>query len=140
MIHVYVSGGPISWCSKKKLVVTLSTCEAKYIVVNLSACRAIWLMNLLQELKFKVSKSVKLMIDNKYVISIAKNPVLHGRSKYIDIKYHFLLNQVQNGVLKVVHVSTQKQLINVMTKEIKTEHFINLRGEIGVVDFNLNTN
>lgn len=75
------------------------------------------------------------MIDKKYVISLAKNPVLHERSNHIDIKYHFLHNQVQNGVLEVVHVSTHKQLADVLTKIIKTKHFINLRNEIGVVDF-----
>lgn len=92
-------------------------------------------MNFLQELKFKVSKSVKLMIDNKSAISLTKNPVFHGRNKDIVIKYHFLRNQVQNAVLEVVHVSTQKQLVDVLTKAIKTEYFINLRDVIGVVDY-----
>lgn len=98
------------------------------------------MMNLLQELKFKVSKLVRLMIDNKFFLSLAKNPMLDGRNKHIDTKYHFLHNQVQNGVLEVVHVSIQKQLADVLTKVIKTEHFIILRYVIGVVDFNLNVN
>ncbi|XP_050885332.1 uncharacterized mitochondrial protein AtMg00810-like [Lathyrus oleraceus] len=34
-------GGPISWCSKKQLVVALSTCEAEYIAGALSACQAV---------------------------------------------------------------------------------------------------
>lgn len=77
------------------------------------------------------------MIDNKSSIRLAKNLVLHGRNKHIDIKFHFLGNQVQNGVLKVVHCSTQKQLTYVLTKAIKTKQFIHLRDEIGVVDFSL---
>lgn len=63
-------------------------------------------MHLLQELKFKVRKPIKLIIDNKLTISLAKNTLMHGRNKHIDTKYHFLHNQVQNGVLKVVHYST----------------------------------
>lgn len=97
-------------------------------------------MNFLQELKFEVRKPVKLMIHNKYDISLANNPVVHGRSSHIDTKYHFLRNQVQNGVLEVVLVSTQKKLADVLTNAMKIEHFINLREEIGVVDFNLNVN
>lgn len=79
-------GAPISWFSKKQPMVALSTYEAEYIVGALSAYQAVWLMNLLQELKLKVNKLVRLMIDNKFFISLAKNPVLHGRSKQINIK------------------------------------------------------
>lgn len=77
-------GGLISWCSKKQPVVALSICEAKYIVGVLSACQAMWILNLLQDLKIKVSKPVKLMIDNKSAISLAKYPIVNERSKHID--------------------------------------------------------
>ncbi|KAK2372692.1 putative mitochondrial protein [Trifolium repens] len=128
-------GGPISWCSKKQPVVALSTCEAEYIAGALTACQAVWILNLLQDLKIEVNKPLKLMIDNKSAINLAKNPVLHGRSKHIETKYHFLRNQVQNGVLEVVHCSTQKQLADVLTKAIKTDQFLRLRDGIGVVSF-----
>lgn len=101
-------GTSVSWCSMKQLVVALSTCEEEYIDNALSACQNIWLINLLQEMKFKVSKSIRLMIDNKSSISIAKNPMMYGRSKHIDTKYHYMHNQVHNGVLEDVHVNTQK--------------------------------
>lgn len=85
-------GSSISWCSKKQMAVALSTCEADYIVGPLTTYQVVWILNLMQDLKIKVSKHVKLMIDNKSSISIAKNPVLHGRSKNIDTKFHFLHN------------------------------------------------
>lgn len=81
-------------------------------------------MNLLQDLKIKVNKPMKLIIDNKPTISLANNPVMHGRSKHINTKFYFLRNQVQNKVLEVIHYSTQKQLADVLTKVVKTEHFI----------------
>lgn len=93
------------------------------------------MMNLAPKLMFKVSKLAILMIDNIFIISLAKNSVLDGRSKHIDTKHHFLRNQVQNGVLEVVHVSTQKKLADLLTKTIKTEHFVNLRDEFDVVNF-----
>ena len=58
----------------------------------MTACQVVWLLNLLQDLKIKVNKPLKLMIDNKFVINFAKNPVLHGRIKHIETKYHFLRN------------------------------------------------
>ena len=92
-------------------------------------------MNLLRDMKIKVNKHVKLTIDNKSAISLAKNPVLHGRSKHIDTEFYFLRNQVHNRVLEVVHCSTQKQLGDILTKVVKTKHFIHLRDGISVVDF-----
>ena len=83
-------------------------------------------------------KLVKLIIDNKSAINLSKNPMLHGRSKHIDTKYHILQNQAQNEVLEVVHYRVQKQFTYMPTETIKTEHFINLRDEIGVIDINCN--
>ncbi|XP_050877568.1 secreted RxLR effector protein 161-like [Lathyrus oleraceus] len=99
-------GGSISWCSKKQPDVALSTREVEYIAGALSACQAIWLMNLLHDLKIKVNKYVKLMIYKKSNIILTKNPVLHGRSKHIDMEFHFIRNQVHNGELEVVHYTT----------------------------------
>lgn len=78
---------------------------------------------------------MNFMIDNKFSIFLAKNPVLHRRSKHIDTKFHQSRNQVHNGVLEVVHCNTQKQIVDVLTKAIKTKYFINLRNEICAVDF-----
>lgn len=71
-------------------MVALSTCEAEYTAYALSACQVVWIMN------------------KKLSISLVKNSVLHGRSKHIDIEFHFLMNQVLNGVFEVVLCSTQK--------------------------------
>ena len=78
---------------------------------------------------------MKLMIDNKSTINLSKNPWLHGRSKDIETKYHFLRNQVQSRILKVVHCRIQKQMTDVLRKAIKTDQFLHLRDEIGVVSF-----
>lgn len=111
-------------------------CKAEYIAGVLSACQVVWILNLLYDLKIKVNKPVRLMIDNRSSINFAKNPVLYGRSKHIDTEFHFLPNQIQNRMLEIVHSSTQKQFTDVLTKSIKIEHFIHLRNEIDVVDFN----
>lgn len=68
-----------------------------------AACQAIWFGNLLKELKIDFVKPVNLLIDNDQAIILAKNRVLHGISKHIETKFHFLRNQVQNGIIEVVH-------------------------------------
>ena len=49
--------------------------------------------------------------------------------------FHFLSYRMQNGVLEVIHYSTQKQLANVLSKAVKTKHFIHMRDGICVVEF-----
>ncbi|XP_050915280.1 secreted RxLR effector protein 161-like [Lathyrus oleraceus] len=51
-------GSPISWCSKKQPVVSLSNNEAEYITGVVATCEAVWLLNLLQDLKIKVQTGV----------------------------------------------------------------------------------
>lgn len=61
--------------------------------------------------------------------------MLHGRSKYIDTKFHFMRNRVHDRVLEVVHCSTQKQLVDVLTKAMNSGYFIHLRDRVCVVEF-----
>jgi len=80
---------PISWCAKKQPVVALSTCESEYIARCMATCQAIWLENILKEMEIEVIRPITLFIDNKSAISLARNPILHGRSKHIEAKFHF---------------------------------------------------
>ena len=74
---------PISWCSKKQSVVALSTCEAKYIVAAMAACQALWLEALMEELNFRHCSPMRLLIDNKSAIDLAKHLVAMWRWKML---------------------------------------------------------
>lgn len=80
----------ISLYTKKRPI--LSFCDAKYI--TFASCQSILLDSLLMELKCKVQKPMNLMIDNKSTIKLTKNPVSHGISKHIEIRFHFMREQV----------------------------------------------
>ncbi|XP_073225744.1 secreted RxLR effector protein 161-like [Cicer arietinum] len=94
---------PITWSSKKQLVITLSSCEAEYIDVRYEACQALWLESLTTELKIETYRPIPLLIDNISVINLAKNPVSHERNKYIETKFHFLRDQVGRSKLKLIY-------------------------------------
>jgi len=51
-----------------------------------------------------------LQIDNKFAINLAKNPVLHSRSKHTKARFNFLREQVNNGRIEVVHYATESEL------------------------------
>ncbi|BAT94801.1 hypothetical protein VIGAN_08144000 [Vigna angularis var. angularis] len=64
--------------------------EAVYIAASNSACQAIWLSSLMIEWKMKNACNLKLLIDNKFAINLAKHPTSHARSKHIETKFHFI--------------------------------------------------
>ncbi|EOY13469.1 Cysteine-rich RLK (RECEPTOR-like protein kinase) 8 [Theobroma cacao] len=84
-----------AWNSKKQDIVAQSCAEAEYVATASAANRAIWLRKILQDLKFSCEEPTTLCIDNKFAISIAKNPVDHGRTKHIRIKFHALREVVK---------------------------------------------
>jgi hypothetical protein len=66
-------------------------------------------------------------------MSVAKNPVLHSRTKNIEVRYHFLRENVEKGNIDLIHVPTEKQLVDILTKPLDQATFACLRGELGVV-------
>jgi hypothetical protein len=113
-------------------VTALSSCEAEYIAGTFAACQALWLDSVMKELKCEPSKPLVLRIDNKSAISLAKNPISHGRSKHIETKYHFIREQVSNGVIEVQYCPTELQLADGFTKALKLERFEFLRKQLGI--------
>lgn len=85
-------------------------------------------------MKLKRDEGIKLFIDNKSAISLSKNPVTHGRSKYIETKFHYLRDQVNEKKLELVYCSSQDQVAYVFTKVTKGERFPFLRHKLKVCD------
>ncbi|MCI29936.1 cationic amino acid transporter 1-like, partial [Trifolium medium] len=123
---------PVAWCSKKQPVVALSSCEAEYIAGSYAACQALWIDSVLKELQIDVKRPITLQIDNQSAINLAKNLVLHGRSKHIEARFHSLREQVNQGSFEVVHCATGSKIADVMTKSLKIDSFLNLRNALGV--------
>jgi len=63
--------------------------------------QANWLQNVLEELMIKLKEPIKLLIDNKSAINLAKNPIAHGKSKHIETRFHYLRDQVNKSNIKV---------------------------------------
>ena len=82
-----MSSGAVSWSSKKQPVVTLSTTEAEFIAAASCACQAVWLRRVLEKLGHTQGNSTTVFCDSSSAIKLSKNPVMHGRSKHIDVLF-----------------------------------------------------
>ena len=127
-----INGATVSWRSKKQTCVALSTAEAEYIALSAAAQEALWMRQLLTDLNVNIDEPVTIYEDNQSAIAMSKNPQFHGRSKHIDIKYHFVRDQVEKKTLTVLYCPTGSMLADVFTKGIPKEQFKKLRELIGV--------
>jgi len=120
----FLGNNPISWFSKKRKVVTLSSCEAEYIAAASAACQGVWLESLRADLLCQKTQKIRVKIDNRSAISLCKNPVFHDRSKHINTRFHYIRQCVEEEKLKVEHVGTKDQLVDILTKPLKMVKFL----------------
>ncbi|CAI0432185.1 unnamed protein product [Linum tenue] len=132
----FLAGGAISWSSKKQPVVTLSTTEAEFVAASYCASQCVWLRRVLEQMNWKscVRGATRIMCDNSSAIKLSKNPVLHGRSKHIDVRFHFLRELAKEGVVELQHCGTSDQVADIMTKPLKLDDFMLLRNRLRVYD------
>ena len=64
---------------------------------------------------------------------MSENPVFHDRSKYIEIKYHYIRDMVQRGVVKLLYVATEEQIADVLMKPLARMKFEYFRERLGVL-------
>ena len=127
-----LSSGAISWGSKKQPIVTLSTTEAEFVAAAVCVCQAIWIRRVLKEMGHSDDNCMQIKCDNSSTIKLSKNPVMHGRSKHIDVRYHFLRNLTRSGSIALIHCGSREQVADIMTKPLKVDVFQQLRQSLGV--------
>ena len=90
--------------------------------------------DLIAELIGRCVKPVKIFVDNKLAIDLAKNPVFHSRSKHIKFRYHYVRTCVQNGDVEVIHIPSTEHRANILTKSLRKEKLCYFRNLIGMSD------
>ena len=121
----------VSWFRKKQNFVSLSTSEAEYIAASLACTHALWMKQTLKDFDI-LYQTTPIYCDNTSAINLSKNLVNHSRTKHIDIRHHFLRDEVFKGTIKLDFVPTHKQLVDIFTKPLKNEYLIRIRREIGI--------
>jgi hypothetical protein len=129
----------VSWRSVKQQVVALSSCEAEYIAASTALTQALWLVRVLGDLLDRNTGAMKLMVDSKSALALAKNPVFHERSKHIWVRYHFIRGCLEEGNFKACYINTKDQLADLLIKPLGRIKFLELCSRIGMVQLSHKT-
>ncbi|WVZ94146.1 LOW QUALITY PROTEIN: hypothetical protein U9M48_040077 [Paspalum notatum var. saurae] len=116
----------VSWSSRKQASVSLSTTEAEYIAVASCCSQFLWMKATLSDFGLRFGKIS--LLDSTSAIYVAKNPVLHSRTKHIDVRFHFLKDHYEKEDIDLVHVASENQLADIFTKPLEFGAFVRLRG------------
>ncbi|KAJ9542951.1 hypothetical protein OSB04_029457 [Centaurea solstitialis] len=128
-----LGGKLVSWTSKKQNSVSTSTAEAEYVAAGICCAQVLWLRNQLQDYDIQLSK-IPIYCDNTSAIAIANNPVLHSKTKHIEVRYHFIRDHVMNGDIELHFVPTEYQLADPFTKPLDVTRFNMLISELGMLN------
>nr|GEY30427.1 copia protein [Tanacetum cinerariifolium] len=107
--------------------------SAKYVSAKKACQQALWMKQALIDYDVRL-ENVPIMCDNKGAIDLSKNPVQHSRTKHIDIRRHFLRDNVQKGHISIEKVPSVDNIADILTKPFKRESFNYLRLGLGMME------
>ncbi|GJU41463.1 hypothetical protein Tco_1194420 [Tanacetum coccineum] len=79
-------------------------------------------------------KMVPIFCDNTSAIAISNNPVLHSRTKHIDIRYHFIRDHILKGDIELYFIPTEYQLADIFTKPLDEPTFTRMKAKLGMLN------
>ena len=129
----FLGGRLVSWTSKKQTCVSTSTAEAEYVAAASCCSQVLWMQTQLRDYGFKMLQ-VPIYCDSKSAIAISHNPVNHSMTKHIDIRYHFLKDNIQNGRIELHFVPTEEETADVFTKALEETKFLHFLGRLGMLN------
>nr|GEY10295.1 Gag-Pol polyprotein [Tanacetum cinerariifolium] len=126
-----LSGGTVSWVSKRQSVVAMSTMEEEYVTAAQASKEAVWLKMLLEEIGHKQEK-ITLFCDNQSALYLARNPAFHSKTKHIRVQYHFIRKKVKEGIVDMHKIYTDDNVADYLMKAINCDKFIWCRSACGL--------
>ncbi|GKF26340.1 hypothetical protein Tco_0082234, partial [Tanacetum coccineum] len=130
----------VSWSSKRQKSVVIYSTEAEYIAFSGCCAQVLWMRSQLTDYSVGFNK-IPMYCDNKSAIALCCNNVQHSRSKHIDIRFHFIKEHVENGVIELYFVNTEYQLplADIFTKALGQERIEFIINKLGIRSFTSET-
>ncbi|GJT53169.1 putative ribonuclease H-like domain-containing protein [Tanacetum coccineum] len=129
----YLGRRLVSWQCKKQTIVAISSTEAEYVAAASCCAQVLWMQNQLLDYGFNFMNT-EIHIDNESTICIVKNPVLHSKTKHIQIRHHFIRDCYEQRLINVVKVHTDDNVADLLTKGFDLARFNFLVVTIGMMN------
>lgn len=128
-------GGPVFWKSGRQSIVALSTTESEYIAMSVAAKEAAALRRLVSEILDEEQGAIVVHEDNQPAIDLLRKPPgADTRTKHMDVRYHYIRQEVDRGAIKVVKIPTEHQAADGLTKPLDRTKHANFKALFGLVD------
>ncbi|KAL3700258.1 hypothetical protein R1sor_018280 [Riccia sorocarpa] len=118
---------PVTWSSKKQTTVVCSSTEAEYKSLSEAAKESAWITALGKDLGLQVDGPTEIHCDNTAAMGIAANPIHHGRTKHVEVQFHYTREQLELGRITLSYVSSHENVADIFTKALPRASFLTLR-------------
>nr|GEV19961.1 ribonuclease H-like domain-containing protein [Tanacetum cinerariifolium] len=129
---VFFGDSLLSWSSKRQHTISRSSAEFEYQGIANVVATTVLIRNLLRELHSPLLTDTLVYYDNVSAVYMSANPVQHQRTKYIKIDIHFVRDMVTAGHVRVLHVPSRFQYVDVFTKGLPSALFEDFRSNLSV--------
>ena len=129
---VFFGSNLISWSARKQATVSRSSTEAGYKSLANATAEIIWVESLLDELGVKQRRVPCLWCDNLGATYLSANPVFHGRSKHIEIDFHFVRERVAEKKLDIRFIPSKDQVADGFTKALLIKSFEEFKRNLNI--------
>ncbi|GKB28417.1 retrovirus-related pol polyprotein from transposon TNT 1-94 [Tanacetum coccineum] len=126
-----ILGKLMCWSAKKQQSVAMSSAE--YVAATGCCANILWMKSQLTDYDI-IYEKVPIFCDNTSAIAISNHPVLHSRTKHIDIRYHFIRDHFLKGDIELHFIPTQYQLADIFPKPLDEPTFKRLIVELGMMN------
>ncbi|GKD05826.1 retrovirus-related pol polyprotein from transposon TNT 1-94 [Tanacetum coccineum] len=113
--------------------IAISITKAEYVSIEKACQQALWMKQALIDYGIRLD-DIPIMCDNKGAIDLSKNLVQHFRTEHIEIRHHFLRDDVKKGNISIEKVSSEDNIADILTKPLKSEPFNYLRLGLGMME------
>jgi len=128
-----LSGGVITWASRKQTCVATSSTEAEFIAAATGCQEVLWLRNFLDSIQIPITSPTALYSDNQSAIDLITTGNINDRSKHIDTKYRFICDRHESGCISTSYIPTDEQPADSFTKPLSSVKFPAFVGHLGLM-------
>ncbi|XP_028798944.1 uncharacterized protein LOC114754339 [Neltuma alba] len=131
---IYFGTNLVAWSSKKQATMARSSTEAEYRSMASTVTEVLWIKSLLQELRVALSGPARVLCDNLSTVMMTANPILHARTKHIELDLHFVREKAIKKEFIVQHIPSQDQVADGMTKALSQSTFLDFKRYLCISD------